>query len=356
MRLNSVLALSSVLFGVSAGPLAAKRQDASSSITTTSSIIDTKETSTSSTSRETVALVEETLIDGSTTTREVRLPKPTGINATFTEATVTEPTTTYTFSRTGIPEPLSTEFPVCGDDAKPFCRPFDKSTLYVGRTYYVAWNPKFFDDVNSTVQIKIQWANDSAVEAWSSDNIQNGWGNLAVKMDKELLQGYSMYNLTFRILNFKGSDPNAQAQAFDGPMFTLQNEPPRHLPPGSKNSINKEGLLIGLPVGLGFVLVVVIGLFIGMRKQRIIGVGNIMGRRKRGYGVGKSKRQRLGLGKKGAIRLEERELQPQPQYRDQMRGHGRNDSLGSLVSDDDIQPAPRTNQFRDEMQRQRTGR
>lgn len=156
-----------------------------------------------------------------------------------------------------------------------------------------------------------------------------------------------MYNLTFRALNNDLSNPKSSAEAFDGPMITLQNEPPHHYPPSAKNSINKEGLMIGLPVGLGFVLLVVVGLYIGMRKQRIIGLGNIMGHRNRGYGVGKSRRQRLGLGKKGAIRLDDREVRPQ--YNDS-HGHDRD------VSDDGFRPAVGTNHFRDEIQRQRTGR
>lgn len=81
-----------------------------------------------------------------------------------------------------------------------------------------------------------------------------------------------------------------------------------------------------------------------------------MGRRNRGYGVGKSRRQRLGLGKKkGAIRLDDREQQANSQFRDAPT-HGRGDSLGNLAGDDEIRPAPRGNQFRDEIRRQQTGR
>jgi hypothetical protein len=162
-----------------------------------------------------------------------------------------------------------------------------------------------------------------------------------------------MYNLTFRAQYYNKATPEKEANVYDGPMFTLENEPPNHYPPPPKNKLDKQGLYIGLPIGLVFVAVVVIGLFIGMRKNRVIGVGNIMGRRNRGYGAGKSRRERMGLGKKGAIRLEERKAVPQ--YSD-ARGHSRSDSLGSLVSDDGIRPAPGTNHFRDEIDRQRTGR
>lgn len=161
--------------------------------------------------------------------------------------------------------------------------------------------------------------------------------------------------MTFTAINFVKDDPKQNSKAYDGPMITLTNEPPRHYAPPPVNSINKEGLIIGLPIGLGFVVLVAVGLFFGMRKHRTIGLGNIMGRRNRGYGVGKSRRQRLGLGKKGAIRLEEREGAPMPHYSEE-HGHARGDSLGSLVSDDGIRPTPGGNHFRDEVQRQRTGR
>jgi hypothetical protein len=157
-----------------------------------------------------------------------------------------------------------------------------------------------------------------------------------------------VYNLTFRALNFTLSKPKENKVVFDGPTITLEHAPAEHYKPSAKTKFNKEGLMIGLPVSLGFVVLVVIGLYVGMRKNRIIGLGNIMSH-KRGYAAGKSKRQRVGLGKKGAIRLEEREAQAQynPTHRD---------SLGSLVSDDDTRPAPGRNHFRDEVQRQQTGR
>lgn len=143
-----------------------------------------------------------------------------------------------------------------------------------------------------------------------------------------------------------------KTEPYDGPTFMLSHAPPNHYPPPPPNKLDKTGLFIGLPLGLAFVAFVVIGLFVGMRKSRTIGIGNIMGRHNRGYGMGKSRRQRLGLGKKGAIRLEERNV---PQYGER-RGHSRGDSLGSLVSDDGNRPAPGTNHFRDEIERQRTGR
>ena len=87
-----------------------------------------------------------------------------------------------------------------------------------------------------------------------------------------------------------------------------------------------------------------------------------MGRRN-GYGVGKSRRQRLGLKnkKEGAVQVRDIELAAGGQYRDapateeRSVEHGRadSDSLGSLAGT----PAEeRPNYFRDEMWRQEQDR
>ncbi|KAF2446742.1 hypothetical protein P171DRAFT_429702 [Karstenula rhodostoma CBS 690.94] len=150
-------------------------------------------------------------------------------------------------------------------------------------------------------------------------------------MDKELLRGESAI-CHISMLQIKESDPAAQAQVFDGPEITLQYEHPHHLPSGPKTSTNRAGLFIGLPLSLGLVVVVVAGLFIGMLRQRVIGIGNIIGRRNHGYGVGKSRRRRLGIAKKRAIRLEEIELQPRTSCRGQARSRDMLGSSGSLIS------------------------
>ncbi|KAF2107297.1 hypothetical protein BDV96DRAFT_653888 [Lophiotrema nucula] len=349
--LTAALAVSNVWLGAFAGPLVAKRQDGTTS---------------ASSSAPTVGLAVSTMSNGKPTTFEAIAPQPSATDASEATTSTAEAsatgtaeasTTTATVSKTGQAPPPSTAFPMCHDaNAKPFCLPNNMSTLYIDKTYYATWNPDNFP-INSTVTIKIQYFNDSLQEAWSSDQTDNSWGFVAFTTKKEWLQGYSQYNLTFTALNFEATDPAKQADAIEGPLITLTNEPPNHYtPPEHTKTPNKEGLMIGLPVALGFVLLVVIGLWFGMRKHRTIGLGNIMGRRNKGYGVGKSRRQRLGLGKKGAIRLEE---QRAPTYRNAPQpqpAHARGDSLGSLVSDDEIQPAPRGNQFRDEIQRQRTGR
>ncbi|KAF2263185.1 hypothetical protein CC78DRAFT_617865 [Lojkania enalia] len=356
-RIATLLAGSHVLLGVSAGPLAAKRQQ--------------DESTSSSPIAPTVGLVVGTMSDGTTTTFEAFAPQPsksgssestlsTGDASVTTTATEDAASGSATPSRTGQPPPPSTAFPVChtvDDPNNPFCLPNNMSTLYVGKTYYATWNPDRFP-LNSTVTVKVMFSNDSTQEVWSSAETDNSWGFVTFKTNKYWKQGYSAYNLTFHAVIFEGDDPTKQATPKDGPQITITDEPPDHYPPPEPTKApNKEGLMIGLPVSLGFVLLVVVGLWFGMRKRRTIGLGNIMGRRNKGYGVGKSRSQRLGLGKKGAIRLEEREIHSMPQYTDRAPPtHSRGDSLGSLVSDDEIRPAPKHNQFRDEINRQKADR
>jgi hypothetical protein len=329
-------------------------------------------------SQPTAALFVTTDASGSPVTVEGAVPtSPTGSSSgssasttgTATAASSTSSAATSTSADNSSSDPSSTlvpskDFPVCHDtSARPFCQPTDNQTVYVGNTYYVTWNADFFKP-NSTMTVKLNYANSSQIQAWSSDEINVAWGVTTVEMQKDWLQGYDEYNLTFFALVYEGG--SSEPKPYDGPNVMLQKAPADHYPPPPTTKMpNKESLAIGLPLGLGFVAIVVVGLFIGMRKKRQIGLGNIMGRRK-GYGSGKSRRQRLGLGgKKGAIRLQDREIRNVPdenQYRDNPDAispapprdyHVREPSLGSLVSDDD---RPRGNAFRNEIERQRTGR
>ena len=169
----------------------------SSSITSSRSSTTTS-TSSSSTETPTRALQATTLSDGTTTTIEVDLSQPTKSgDATTTSDADTEPSATTSGSPTGETAPASTGFPTCDDDnAAPFCLPLNNSIQYVGKDYIVTWNPKFAAKQgfkpNSTIEIKLQWANDSDTQAWSSSPISNTLGHTTVKMEKDWLQGMSL--------------------------------------------------------------------------------------------------------------------------------------------------------------------
>lgn len=137
----------------------------------------------------------------------------------------------------------------------------------------------------------------------------------------------------------------------------VTNQPPvyYHQPPTPAPT--GKDLYIALPAAFGFILLCVVGGCLINRKHRKIGIGNVMGCRK-GYGVGKSRSQRLGLGKKKgeAIHLQEQELGPDSRYQDfpdeeghRSRRRDRDSDLGSLV---ESPTEHRRNYFRDEMRRQ----
>jgi hypothetical protein len=227
----------------------------------------------------------------------------------------------------------------------------------------VTWNPDVFSP-NTTINIVFQETNDTSKVAWTSAPIPKEAGFTTVQIDGSWLDGWDSKNLTlvwiaYSLASSKG-DP--KHKAFD---ITILNKPIDHYPaPPPTPKPSKKSLLIGLPLALGMVALIVLGLFFGFREHRKLGIkGGVYGRR-RGYGTGKSRRQRMGL-KKGAIRLDDVAMAPEDQYHDGddaitpvhhsdrlpqppkiNQAHNREWSLGSLVGDDE------PNAFRREVQSQ----
>lgn len=87
---------------------------------------------------------------------------------------------------------------------------------------------------------------------------------------------------------------NGDRYVEQGPLISIVPVPPPAAPaPPPPTSFNKLGLAIGLPLALAVViLVIAVGLY-RMRKDRF-GLGKIKLGRRKGYGVGKSRRQRMG--------------------------------------------------------------
>ncbi|KAI9871018.1 MAG: hypothetical protein M1830_003526 [Pleopsidium flavum] len=274
------------------------------------------------------------------------------------------------------PQPSGGSFPVCHDSSgpfRPFCQPTNGSDVWVGETYHVTWDADYYP-INSTITIELDYANANASEggpvATSLPKTLNNYGYVTITMNSDWLKGLSRNNLTLFIIQLDPT-PDHRTSVLKGPTISLINKPVTHYPPPPPTSMpNKLGLLVGLPISLGFVMFVLFGLFLGMRKHRKIGLGSVMGSRK-GYGVGKSRRQRVG--KNGAIRLGEREVgvraPVETGFRDeptrgvelQQRQHAREENLDDLVSSptrehfgDD--PRMQGNAFRDEITRQKTGR
>jgi hypothetical protein len=191
-------------------------------------------------------------------------------------------------------------------------------------------------------------------QAFQYGPLSNAWGFVSWKIQSDWLKSQPSNNVTFYITAQGGRSVSGPTVMITTSPIASSSHAPTPAPKGKE-------LYIALPAVGGFIILCVCGGFIFNRKQRKIGLGNVMGRRQ-GYGVRKSHRQRLGLSKKsGAIQLREQELRADGQYRDlpieqeaKAPGHIRGDSdgLASLVATP-TEEAPRGgNVFRDEMRRQ----
>jgi hypothetical protein len=273
----------------------------------------------------------------------------------------------------------------------PFCTPGNGSTLFVDRTYYgifpspsplslhsvlvlpfchrsfpyvhpsnttpVTWDPDFFAAPNITsdkIDVRLQASkHNTTTNAILGDPIdltetkRANLGFAAWKIDGSLLAGLpggnSGINITLRLAYNQIVGGNGVKELI-GPTILVAYTPAYH--PEPTKLPEGAALYIGLPTIAGVVLLCVIGTCIWNRKARQIGIGNVMSRSRHGYGVGKSRAQRLGArvrksmgrGKDhGAIQLVEREVPYEQQYRDAPeRGRtterARRDSdLGSLA-------------------------
>jgi hypothetical protein len=231
----------------------------------------------------------------------------------------------------------------------------------------VTWDPTRFE-VNTTITILLNYANDTENGnrvAWTSDGTPREKGFVTIKMEDSWRMGTKNTTLEFALISYSPASKHT-ATPVDGPTIFLTKSTSHYPPPAKTKLPDNVSLYVGVPIGVGGLIFVLLGLYFGMRKHRHIGLKSIMGRKK-GYGSGKSKRERLGL-KKGAIRLGERgttdpalnygdwdEIRPAPTGQQdwpmpQALRSGAEEPLGTLVNGDN------GNAFRKEVEQQQTGR
>jgi hypothetical protein len=168
------------------------------------------------------------------------------------------------------------------------------------------------------------------------------------------LEGYSWNNLTFELHALDPASGKPE-QVISGPTITVTTAPPVHYSAVPTPFPNRIGLELGIPLGVGFLLLVLFGLWVGMRNHRRIDVGGLSSlmKRKRGYGVGKSRRQRLG--KKGGIALAD--THQGPTFRDDPSDDVElQQGVHSPQEDRWNYQQENGNAFREEVRRQQTGR
>ena len=196
----------------------------------------------------------------------------------------------------------SGDFPVCTDlegPFVPFCLPEDGANVLVDTTYYVTWNADFYP-LNATITIELRYSDSpEGTSAFTSDKTDNSYGYIPLHMSNEWLQGKQNNTLTLYIIELD-STLDRRASARQGPTITLRPKPAEHYKPSPPPRFNKLALCIGLPVSLAVVIIVVVTLVFSMRKSRETIVNSAFWSRKRGYGIGKSRSQRLKSETKGS--------------------------------------------------------
>ena len=323
----------------------------SSSVIPTS--IDTLQTSSQSlaSSKSTITVTPtDTLSNTQTSAAATTAPvsnDPDEATATYTGTAVPSGTT--------IPDSelqLCTEEKAKSGPFPPFCEPQNATTKYTGKTYFVTWWTGYFSS-GTLVSAKLDFQTNVSQNAWHSDNIDKNMGFAYLPVDDPMLQGGDRNNLTLTLVA-NNPDDDEPAKIIPGPVITVSKPEATHLPPPPPTSINKLGLEIGIPVAILVIALVLGVVFISTRKHRAIGIGNIMGRRRKGYGVGKSRRQRVG--KNGNVGVSETEfdssmnnVRDEPRDEIEMHDQYRDADAGAGRGRED-------NAFRDEILRQQTGR
>lgn len=256
-----------------------------------------------------------------------------------------------------------------GDDA-PFCSPYNASTLLTGNTYYITWDPDYYNKTgvktsNSTYEItvRLDFLNKTSNEfvklkTFDQDRVPTSWGVFPLKVTGDMLKGQKTNNVTITLqVAPRGSkDSNSSIPlhvAFQDPALPSNPEP--QVPKG-------RTLSIALPVALGSVLFIVIGVFLWNRSARRIHLGSIMGRSRHGYS-GRKARRNLFRGQKDAASIQLHNADDHlsdGEYHDApISGRRDSEALGSLAGtpvhenfDGQGTRGGARNAFRDELDRQ----
>ena len=212
-------------------------------------------------------------------------------------------------------------FPVCTERNtafSPFCLPHDGADVIVDATYYVTWNADLYP-LNATITIELRYPNSSEGDsAFTSERTDNSYGYVPLRMQKEWLQGKPHNTLTLYIIELD-STSDRRASAKQGPTVVLLSNSAEHYKPPPPLPFNKLALMIGLPVSVGVVVLLVCAVSFGMWKSRKTGIEHIRASRNKGYGVGKSKNQRMG-NRKNALDIEADALAVMKKYSDADEG------------------------------------
>ncbi|KAL3425088.1 hypothetical protein PVAG01_04369 [Phlyctema vagabunda] len=185
----------------------------------------------------------------------------------------------------------------------PFCKPENGSTLYVGETYHVTWDSSFYAEsqgINSTILIMASHSTVSGdvAKSPSSPITPNRLGFLRWTLTSAWLKNSSSNDVTLFIVPLNAAE-GTDNRMVRGPTIKVLASPKSR--PKQAGGSSHRALSIALPVVVGISLLFIgIGYYIHRKK----GLRSTMGR-EAGYGVGKSRSQRVGNEDRTAIQLEE---------------------------------------------------
>ncbi|KID89722.1 hypothetical protein MGU_03127 [Metarhizium guizhouense ARSEF 977] len=252
----------------------------------------------------------------------------------------------------------------------PFCRPSYNSSIYTGNTYYVTWDPDYYNKsaatLNSTyfVSVRLDYLNTTSNEYVLLETIDKSvpakWGYFPLAVDGKYLKGQKhTNNITITLMGHDTENSIAYNNK-SIPLPVVVSNPPLD-PTAPSNAPKGKTLTIALPVTLGVIALILVGGCLWNRKTRRIELGNIMSRSRHGY-TGRRTRKLFNRSRKdNGIQLDTAPLSPPPfDYRDNVPERARRDSeaLGSLTGSpvrgtfEEPGSTGGRNTFRDEVRRQ----
>lgn len=185
--------------------------------------------------------------------------------------------------------------------------------------------------VNTTGNVNSNSDSANNHQAFSSGERLSQWGFWAYAVDSNVLL-YGADNATIALALIAIEPSSDRPLINDGPRVIVRKAGlvPKSAPPSLKQPA-KTALTIVLPVSLATVAFLTLGVCLWNRKTRRIDVKNIMGRGRRGYGISKSRMQRLAkIGNYGKKKQQQQDVLLVDQRRESIyRDDPYSDHIGS---------------------------
>ncbi|RKU49162.1 hypothetical protein DL546_008511 [Coniochaeta pulveracea] len=246
--------------------------------------------------------------DGATTTDQ-RAPESLTATGTYTLLPIsTAPTTSTglppvaTASADGTGTHLACEV-YTGADA-PFCAPKSGTQLNPGASYFVTWNPTYFSDTDTWLELQGEYL-DGSGNGFTSERIPATQLYYAWTIDPNILSTHHTtdlaLNMTLTLVQFETQTSNEAIDTADGPSVIITKNSQNYSPTSATKHHHTNVAAIVVPIIVVVVLILMIGLCVfSWRRTGTVPVLGALKRRSTaggaGYGERQSRSQRLGAG------------------------------------------------------------